>query len=41
MTPHTAGYTEGTMRHRFAAMAENIRRLDVGEPIVNAVWPKP
>ena len=41
MTPHTAGYTEGTMRHRFAAMAENIRRVAAGEPVENVVWPKP
>jgi phosphoglycerate dehydrogenase-like enzyme len=41
LTPHTAGYTEGTMRHRFAAIAENIRRLAVGEPLDNVVWPRP
>jgi len=40
LTPHTAGYTEGTMRHRFAAIAENIRRLATGEPLDNVVWPK-
>ena len=40
MTPHTAGYTEGTMRHRFGAIAENIRRLAAGEPLENVVWPK-
>jgi phosphoglycerate dehydrogenase-like enzyme len=41
MTPHTAGYTEGTMRHRWIAIAENIRRLAVGEPLDNVVWPRP
>jgi phosphoglycerate dehydrogenase-like enzyme len=40
LTPHTAGYTEGTMRHRFAAIAENIRRLAAGEPLENVVWPR-
>jgi phosphoglycerate dehydrogenase-like enzyme len=40
LTPHTAGYTEGTMRHRFAAIAENIRRLVDGEPLENVVWPR-
>jgi phosphoglycerate dehydrogenase-like enzyme len=41
LTPHTAGYTEGTMRHRYAAIAENIRRLVAGEPLENVVWPRP
>lgn len=41
LTPHTAGYTEGTMRHRFAAIAENIRRLAQDEPLENVVWPRP
>jgi phosphoglycerate dehydrogenase-like enzyme len=40
VTPHTSGYTEGTMRHRWAAIAENIRRLTAGEPLDNVVWPK-
>jgi phosphoglycerate dehydrogenase-like enzyme len=39
ITPHTSGYTEGTMRHRWAAIAENIRRLTTGEPLENVVWP--
>ena len=41
MTPHTAGYTEGTMRHRWIAMVENMRRVTTGEPIENVVWPRP
>ena len=41
ITPHTSGYTEGTMRHRWAAISENIRRLTTGEPLENVVWPKP
>jgi phosphoglycerate dehydrogenase-like enzyme len=41
LTPHTAGYTEGTMRHRFRAIAENIERLMAGEPLENVVWPRP
>jgi phosphoglycerate dehydrogenase-like enzyme len=40
LTPHTAGYTEGTMRHRYAAIAANIRRLVAGEPLANVVWPR-
>ena len=40
LTPHTAGYTEGTMRHRYAAIAANIRRLVAGEPLENVVWPR-
>ncbi len=40
LTPHNAGYTEGTMRHRWVAIAENIRRLLAGEPLENVVWPK-
>jgi phosphoglycerate dehydrogenase-like enzyme len=40
LTPHTAGYTEGTMRHRFVAIAENIRRLAADEPLENVVWPR-
>jgi phosphoglycerate dehydrogenase-like enzyme len=39
MTPHTAGYTEGTMRHRWIAIAENIRRVAAGERVENQVWP--
>jgi phosphoglycerate dehydrogenase-like enzyme len=41
VTPHTAGYTEGTMNHRYAAIAENIRRLVAGAPLENVVWPRP
>jgi phosphoglycerate dehydrogenase-like enzyme len=40
VTPHTSGYTEGTMRHRWAAIAENVRRLAADEPLENVVWPK-
>jgi phosphoglycerate dehydrogenase-like enzyme len=41
LTPHMSGYTEGTMRHRYAAIAENIRRLADNEPLDNVVWPRP
>ena len=41
MTPHIAGWTDGTFRHRWAAIAENLRRLGTGEPFVNVVWPAP
>ena len=39
LTPHQAGYTEGTMRHRWAAIAENVRRVMAGEELENVVWP--
>ncbi len=41
LTPHMSGYTEGTMRYRYAAIAENIRRLVDNEPLDNVVWPRP
>jgi hypothetical protein len=28
------------MAHRYAAIAENIRRLTTGEPLDNVVWPR-
>jgi phosphoglycerate dehydrogenase-like enzyme len=37
-TPHIAGWTEGLMERRYAAMAENIRRFASGEPLLNVVW---
>ena len=40
MTPHTAGYTDGTMNYRWQFMAENIRRLVQGEPLEQVVWPR-
>ena len=40
MTPHVAGWTEGTFAHRWAAIAENLRRLAASEQFVNAVWPR-
>lgn len=39
MTPHMAGYTEGTVRDRFRTVAENIDRLVRGEPLRNQVYP--
>ncbi|MFT3717730.1 2-hydroxyacid dehydrogenase [Pseudorhodoferax sp.] len=35
MTPHMSGWTEGTVRRRQQTMADNIRRLDQGQPLVN------
>ncbi|MGG5819105.1 2-hydroxyacid dehydrogenase [Falsiroseomonas sp. HW251] len=39
MTPHMSGWTDGTIRRRQATMAENIRRLMRGEPLLNLVRP--
>jgi len=41
MTPHNAGTTDGTMAYRFNFMGQNIRRLALGEPLQNIVWPDP
>lgn len=35
LTPHMSGWTDGTIRRRKATMAENIRRLASGEPLLN------
>jgi phosphoglycerate dehydrogenase-like enzyme len=37
MTPHMSGWTEGTIRRRQAAMAENVARLAGGRPLLNPV----
>jgi phosphoglycerate dehydrogenase-like enzyme len=37
MTPHMSGWSTGLVRRRQQAVAENIRRLDRGEPLVNVV----
>jgi phosphoglycerate dehydrogenase-like enzyme len=37
MTPHVSGWTETTMRRRWAAIDENLRRLGSGEPLLNVV----
>jgi phosphoglycerate dehydrogenase-like enzyme len=39
MTPHIAGWTAETFRHRWAAIDDNLRRLSGGEPLVNVVRP--
>jgi phosphoglycerate dehydrogenase-like enzyme len=39
MTPHVAGWTDGTARYRWAAIADNLRRLQRGEPLLNVVKP--
>ena len=39
MTPHMSGWTDGTIRRRQATMADNVRRLARGEPLVNVVRP--
>lgn len=37
LTPHMSGWTHGTIRRRQQTMAENIRRLQMGEPLINIV----
>ena len=37
MTPHIAGWTQETFRHRWAAIDDNLRRLAAGEPLLNVV----
>ncbi len=37
MTPHVAGWTEGTVKKRWVAINENLRRLGSGEPLLNVV----
>jgi phosphoglycerate dehydrogenase-like enzyme len=37
MTPHMSGWTHGTIRRRQQTIADNIRRLDNGEMLVNVV----
>lgn len=37
MTPHMSGWTHGTIRRRQQTMADNIGRLERGEPLINVV----
>ena len=37
ITPHMSGWTWGTIRRRQRVMAENINRLETGEPLLNIV----
>ena len=37
MTPHMSAWTNGTIRRRQQTMAENIGRLERGEPLMNVV----
>lgn len=37
MTPHMSGWTDGTVRRRQETVAENIRRLASGAPLLNAL----
>jgi phosphoglycerate dehydrogenase-like enzyme len=39
ITPHVAGWTDGTVRYRWAAIADNLRRLHAGQPLLNVVRP--
>lgn len=37
-TPHIAGWTEGLVRRRYKAIADNLARFHRGEPLLNVVW---
>ncbi|MBK9166356.1 MAG: hypothetical protein IPM24_02700 [Bryobacterales bacterium] len=37
LTPHSSGWTEQVLEHRFRDVAANLRRLDAGEPLVNMI----
>jgi len=37
MTPHVSGWTEGMMDARAGVIAENIHRVERGEPPINAI----
>lgn len=37
MTPHFSGWTHGLVARRQRTIAENVRRLAVGEPLLNVV----
>ncbi len=37
MTPHISGWSEGTLRRRLDDMAENLKRLQQGLPLLNVV----
>jgi phosphoglycerate dehydrogenase-like enzyme len=37
LTPHMSGWTDGTIRRRQETMADNITRLEAGQPLVNVV----
>jgi phosphoglycerate dehydrogenase-like enzyme len=39
MTPHMAGWAQGTIRRRQRTIADNIARRMSGQPCVNVVWP--
>lgn len=39
MTPHVAGWTEGTLRIRIGQIGENLERLAAGKPLATVVHP--
>ena len=41
MTPHNSGWTQGLIERRFTLVADNIRRVFAGEPLINQVHPLP
>jgi phosphoglycerate dehydrogenase-like enzyme len=40
MTPHQSGFTDGTMRHRWSVIADNIERVMTGLEPAHRVWPR-
>ena len=40
-TPHSSAWTTALPGRRYRIIAENIRRLSAGEPLLNQVWPEP
>lgn len=40
-TPHSSAWTTALPGRRYRVIAENIRRLAAGEPLLNQVWPEP
>ncbi len=41
MSPHNSGWTQGLIQRRFTLVADNIRRVLAGEPLINQVHPLP
>ena len=39
MTPHVSGWTDGMLEARARLIAENVRRVAAGEPLLNLVAP--
>lgn len=40
MTPHISGWSQGLIDRRYQVIADNIKRLAQGQPLVNQIWPR-